>query len=83
VPRKETAISKTIQNKKKFEDEIDDFFDGCFNTPAGKRVMLYLSNKTLLHVGKIGVPLEILADEQGQRRIVGEILMRAKRGKES
>jgi len=83
VPRKATSVSKTIENKKTREGQIDDFFAGCFNTPAGANVMHYLSNLTLKHVGPIGQPLEILADEQGQRRIVAEILLRTKRGKES
>ena len=83
MPRKATAVSRKIDNDKRREEEIDNFFQGCFNTPAGKQVMHYLNNKVLVHVGKLGLPIEILADEQGQRRIVAEIILRTKRGRES
>jgi hypothetical protein len=73
--------AKAAGDIKALEAEADALFAACFNTPAGEKVMQYLTNKTVNFVSQLGAPMEIVYDQQGQRRIVAEIIQRAKRGK--
>lgn len=76
-----SSPQERLAQRKGREEEIDAYFNACFDTTAGQKVLAYLQGQTLHHVPQLGSPIEILADHNGQCRIVAECMARSKRGK--